>query len=40
VIAVLSDSDDDRARNVRSYERARKNRAGGLKAVDRGLTNA
>jgi ferritin-like metal-binding protein YciE len=40
VIAVLSDSDDDRAKDVRSYERAHKNRAGVLKATERELTNA
>jgi hypothetical protein len=40
VIAVLSEGDDDRAWDVRSYERARKNRAGVLKAMDRELTNA
>jgi ferritin-like metal-binding protein YciE len=40
VIAVLADSDDDRAKDVRSYERAHKNRAGVLKATERELTNA
>jgi ferritin-like metal-binding protein YciE/uncharacterized protein (DUF433 family) len=40
VIAVLSEGDDDRAKDVRSYERAHKNRAGVLKATERELTNA
>jgi hypothetical protein len=40
VIAVLSEGDDDRAKDVRSYERAHKNRAGVLKAAERELTNA
>jgi ferritin-like metal-binding protein YciE len=40
VIAVLSEGDDDRAAQVRSYERAHKNRAGVLKAAERELTNA
>jgi hypothetical protein len=40
VIAVLSEGDDDRAAQVRSYERAHKNRAGVLKATERELTNA
>jgi ferritin-like metal-binding protein YciE len=40
VIAVLSEGDDDRAKAVRSYERAHKNRAGVLKAAERELTNA
>jgi ferritin-like metal-binding protein YciE len=40
VIAVLSEGDDDRARDVRSYERAHKDRAGVLKAAERELTNA
>jgi ferritin-like metal-binding protein YciE len=40
VIAVLSEGDDDRINAVRSYERARKNRAGVLKAAERELANA
>jgi len=40
VTAVLSEGDDDRAAQVRSYERAHKNRAGVLKAAERELTNA
>jgi ferritin-like metal-binding protein YciE/uncharacterized protein (DUF433 family) len=40
VIAVLSEGDDDRAKEVRFYERAHKNRAGVLKATERELTNA
>ena len=40
VQAVLSEGDDDRAKQVRSYERAHKNRAGVLKAAERELTNA
>jgi ferritin-like metal-binding protein YciE len=40
VIAVLSEGDDDRAKDVRSYERAHKDRAGVLKAAERELTNA
>ena len=35
VQAVLSEGDDDRAEQVRSYERAHKNRAGVLKAAER-----
>jgi ferritin-like metal-binding protein YciE len=35
VRAVLSEGDDDRAREVRAYERAHKNRAGVLKAAER-----
>jgi ferritin-like metal-binding protein YciE len=35
VVAVLSEGDDDRSNDVRSYERAHKNRAGVLKATDR-----
>lgn len=38
--AVLSEGDDDRAAQVRSYERARKQRAGVLKAAERELTSA
>jgi ferritin-like metal-binding protein YciE len=40
VIAVLSEGDDDRPKEVRSYERAHKDRAGVLKATERELTNA
>jgi ferritin-like metal-binding protein YciE len=40
VIAVLSEGDDDRAKDVRSYERAHKHRAGVLNAAGRELTNA
>ena len=40
VQAVLGEGDDDRARQVRSYERARKNRAGVLKAAERELNHA
>jgi ferritin-like metal-binding protein YciE len=40
VTAVLSEGDDDRTNDVRSYERAHKNRAGVLKAAERELTNA
>jgi ferritin-like metal-binding protein YciE len=38
--AVLSEGDDERAQQVRSYERTRKNRAGVLKAAERELANA
>jgi ferritin-like metal-binding protein YciE len=37
---ALSEADDDRAKAVRSYERAHKARAGVLKAAERELTNA
>jgi ferritin-like metal-binding protein YciE len=37
---VLSESDDERVKQVRSYERAHKNRAGVLTATERELTNA
>jgi ferritin-like metal-binding protein YciE len=40
VQAVLSDGDDERAQQVRSYERAHKNRAGVLKAAERRHSNA
>jgi ferritin-like metal-binding protein YciE len=40
VQAVLSEGDDERAQQVRSYERAHKNRAGVLKAAERELSNA
>jgi ferritin-like metal-binding protein YciE len=40
VQAVLSEGDDDRAKQVRSYERSHKNRAGVLNGAERELTNA
>ena len=40
VRAVLSEGDDDRAREVRAYERAHKNRAGVLKAAEREAATA
>jgi ferritin-like metal-binding protein YciE len=40
VQAVLSEGDDDRAKQVRSYERAHKNRASVLKATERELSHA
>jgi ferritin-like metal-binding protein YciE len=40
VQAVLSEGDDDRAEQVRSYERAHKNRAGVMKAAEREHANA
>ena len=40
VQAVLSEGDDERAKQVRSYERAHKNRAGVLKAAEREFSNA
>jgi ferritin-like metal-binding protein YciE len=40
VQAVLSEGDDDRAQQVRSYERAHKNRAGVLRAAEREHSNA
>ena len=40
VKAVLSEGDDDRAQQVRSYERSHKNRAGVLKAAERELATA
>jgi ferritin-like metal-binding protein YciE len=40
VQAVLAEGDDDRAQQVRSYERAHKNRAGVLKAAERDLATA
>ena len=40
VQAVLSEGDDDRARQVRAYERAHKNRAGVLTATERELASA
>jgi ferritin-like metal-binding protein YciE len=38
--AVLSEGDDDRAQQVRKYERDHKNRAGVLQAAERELSNA
>ena len=38
--AALADADDERAKKVREYERAHKNRAGVLRAAERELTNA
>ena len=40
VQAVLAEGDDERAEQVRSYERAHKNRAGVLKAAEREHSNA
>ena len=40
VQAVLSEGDDERAKQTRSYERAHKNRAGVLKAAEREHSNA
>ncbi len=40
VEAALGTGDDERAKEVRSYERARKNRAGVIEAAERDLTNA
>jgi ferritin-like metal-binding protein YciE len=40
VRAVLAEGDDDRAREVRAYERAHKNRAGVLKAAEREAATA
>ena len=40
VQAALSDGDDERAAQVRSYERGHKNRAGVLKAAERELATA
>jgi ferritin-like metal-binding protein YciE len=40
VAAVLSEGDDERAQQVRSYERTHKNRAGVLKAAERERANA
>jgi hypothetical protein len=37
---VLSEGDDDRAKQVRSYERAHKNRASVIKATERELSHA
>jgi ferritin-like metal-binding protein YciE len=40
VQAVLAEGDDDRAKQIRSYERDHKNRAGVLQAAERELSNA
>jgi ferritin-like metal-binding protein YciE len=40
VQAVLSEGDDERAKQVRSYERSHKNRAGVLRAAEREHSNA
>jgi ferritin-like metal-binding protein YciE len=40
VQAVLGEGDDERVKQVRTYERAHKNRAGVLNAAERELTNA
>jgi ferritin-like metal-binding protein YciE len=40
VQAVLSEGDDERAKQIRAYERAHKNRAGVLNAAERELSNA
>jgi uncharacterized protein (DUF433 family) len=40
VQSVLSEGDDERAKEVRSYERAHRNRAGVLNAAERELANA
>ena len=40
VQAVLSEGDDDRAQQVRAYERSHKNRAGVLRAAERELATA
>jgi len=40
VQAVLSEGDDERIQQVRSYERSHKNRAGVIKATERETTNA
>jgi ferritin-like metal-binding protein YciE len=40
VQAVLSEGDDERAQQVRAYERSHKNRAGVLQAAERELANA
>ncbi len=40
VIAVLNEGDDDRAKQVREYERAHKDRAGVMKAAERELASA
>jgi len=38
--SVLGEGDDERAKEVRSYERSHKNRAGVLKAAERDLVSA
>ncbi len=38
--AAVSDADDDRAKQVRDYERSHKNRSGVMKAAERELSNA
>jgi ferritin-like metal-binding protein YciE len=40
IVAVLGEGDDDRAKQVRTYERAHKNRAGVLEAADRETASA
>ena len=40
VQAVLSEGDDERAQQVRAYERSHKNRAGVMQAVERELATA
>ena len=40
VRAVISEGDDERAQQIRAYERSHKNRAGVLTATDRELSNA
>ena len=40
VQAMLSEGDDERAKQVRTYERAHKNRAGVLEAAERERSNA
>jgi ferritin-like metal-binding protein YciE len=40
VVAALGDADEDRAQQVRGYERSHKNRASVLKAAERELTTA
>ena len=40
IVAVLSDADDERAEEVRAYERAHKDRAGVQKAAERELASA
>ncbi|WP_028063081.1 YciE/YciF ferroxidase family protein [Solirubrobacter soli] len=40
IVAVLSEGDDERVQQVRTYERAHKNRTGVLNAAERELANA
>jgi rubrerythrin len=40
IASVLAEGDDERAQQVRSYERSHKNRAGVLKAAERAHSNA